>query len=1010
MTVQIDKYLAAELEPKQQNVWQQANIMKYGELKNISDKEGFCIFLPPPNVTGTLHMGHAFNQTIMDILIRHARMNGKDALWVPGMDHAGIATQIVVERQLAQQGIDKNDLSREAFIEKVWAWKEESGSQISEQIRRLGGSLHWDQSYFTMDEKMSAAVIKAFVQLYNDGLIYRGQRLVNWDPSLQTAVSDLEVINQEEAGFLWHISYQVAQVNQQPSNEWITVATTRPETLLGDVAVMVNPEDPRYQHLIGQEVIVPVCGRRIPIIADTYVEIGFGTGAVKVTPAHDFNDYQVARRHHLAPIAIFDNYAKCNQNTPTDYQGLSREEARLKILAALKQNQQLIAEKPHQLMIPRCERTNTIIEPMLTYQWFLDLTQKNQYNAAGELLKKGGLDAITEPALSAINQNDGLNNLNNLNKNNQKKQDEHIEIIPEEWQHTYRHWLNNIQDWCLSRQLVWGHQIPAWHGTDGQIFVAENAQQAQIIAQKAGYTGQLQQDNDVLDTWFSSALVPFASLGWGDKTLSETEQQAILDHFLPSATLVTGYDIIFFWVARMVMLTRYFTGKNPFKSVYVHGLVRDAEGKKMSKSEGNTLDPIDLIDGIDLEKLLEKRTKGLRRPETAPQVVEKTKQAFPNGIPSFGTDALRFTFASLATLGRHINFDAKRCEGYLHFCNKLWNATRFVLMQVNQQIQKAPQLQAMLNEGTSLIELVKTGKIQNLCDRWLVSELEKSITEINQHIKTYRFDLMANASYSLLWETYCDWYVEFSKITLQQNQDVKDIHQMHQTLLVLIDGLQQILKLLHPIMPFMTEELSAAIKPYLPKNNINANINCLAQESYPQENDFAQAANIKNTTENEMAQLKQSIQICRQLRSQMNISPAQKVPLQIYIPANYHQNQQTLDVLEASLPYLKTLAKLERIECIKLAANVEAPVLECASKLGELIFALILEESETEKAQRFEKLKKQSIKMQQELEKCLARLVLPGYVDKAPAHLIEQDKARIQTLEAQIALIEKQLV
>jgi valyl-tRNA synthetase len=980
-----DKYHHGLLETHQQNIWQDSKIMTHGNLDAYLDQKPFCVFLPPPNVTGTLHMGHGFNQTIMDILIRHARMSGHDALWVPGMDHAGIATQIVVERQLQQQGVDKNQLSREEFIQKVWDWKEQSGSQITEQIKRLGGSLHWDQNYFTMDEKMSAAVRKAFVQLYEDGLIYRGQRLVNWDPSLQTAVSDLEVTSQEEQGFLWHISYTV-----EGSDAHIVVATTRPETLLGDVAVMVNPNDERYQHLIGQFVKVPVANRLIPIIADEYVDLNFGTGAVKVTPAHDFNDYQVAKRHGLTPVVIFDLQANCNHQTPTDYQGLSREAARAKILKDLESINALVAQKPHTLMIPRCERTNTIIEPMLTYQWFLDLTEKNKYNQAGDLIQKGGWSEITKPALDAIEQDEYQQN------------SEKIRITPHEWVHTYNHWLENIQDWCLSRQLVWGHQIPAWYGEAGEVFVAETLEKAKEKAKVANYNGTLKQDDDVLDTWFSSSLVPFASLGWADDSLDFAQKQKILDHFLPSASLITGYDIIFFWVARMVMMTRYFTGKNPFKDVYVHGLVRDAEGKKMSKSEGNTLDPIDLIDGIDLDALLVKRTQGLRRPETAPKVIEKTKQAFADGIPSFGADALRFTFASLATLGRHINFDAKRCEGYLHFCNKLWNATRFVLMQVKQHTDQHPQLLELLKQAKPLF----MQESSNTCDDWFKAQLNEKTAEIAQHIKTYRFDLMANTLYALLWEIYCDWYVEFAKITLQNQQDPNNLTQKQKTLTTLLDGLYHILKLIHPVMPFITEALFKVIQPYLPNESYQSG--CLAQQKYPEFNQSYQA-NISQKMIG-VDDLKEWIQTVRQMRAQMNVSPAQKRPMNLYMPQTwqlentegFQKNQQT----QALLPYLKALAKLEKID---LSFYQQITDIQNGTAVGDLIFELIVIESEAEKEARIGKLKKQQEKLKQELEKCEARLNAPGYSDKAPAHLVEQDRQRIQTLKQQIDVLSQQL-
>ena len=919
-----------------QGIWEQKN---YSHSDVHLDKEAYSIFLPPPNVTGTLHMGHAFNQTVMDACMRHARMSGKDAAWVPGTDHAGIATQIVVERQLAAQGVNRTDLGREVFAAKVWEWKEQSGNIISQQIRRMGSSIDWSREYFTMDEKMSKAVVEAFVRLYEDGLIYRGTRLVNWDPVLGTAVSDLEVETVEVDGSMWHINYpfvdgvQTVTDKEGNSEQWtgITIATTRPETLLGDMAICVHPEDVRYQNLIGKMVELPLCNRNIPIIADEYADPEFGTGALKITPAHDFNDYAVGKRHNLEFLSILNLDATVNANAPAAYQGMDRFVARKQIVADLDAAGLLVKTAPHKLMQPKSERTGTVIEPMLTSQWFMELTEK-------------GKTAIVEPALKAVNSGE-------------------IKLIPENWNSTYNHWLENIQDWCISRQLWWGHQIPAWYTDTGDVIVARTESDAQAKAATQGYTGALRREEDVLDTWFSSALVPFSSLGWPEKTPD-------LEHFLPSSVLVTGYDIIFFWVARMVMMTQYFTGKIPFKSVYVHGLIRDAEGKKMSKSEGNVLDPVDLIDGIELAPLLDKRTTGLRRPETAPQVRKATEKEFPNGIPAYGTDALRFTFASLATQGRSINFDSKRCEGYRNFCNKLWNATRFVLMNCEGQdcgIEENAEL-----EYTAV-------------DRWVINELQRIEEQVNKNFPEYRLDLIAQNLYQFVWNVYCDWYLEMAKVTLQNGTPA----QARVTRRTLLRVLEATLRLMHPIMPFITEELWQTVAPLAGMKHTES----IMLAAYP----VADEGKINVDADVWMSELQGLVDATRNLRGEMNLSPAQKAPL--FISASSEQH----DKLNAFAPYLKALAKLSEVTVdAQLPENQGAPVQVVGS------VEMMLKVEIDVKAER-ERLSKEITRLQGEIAKANGKLNNAGFVAKAPPAVIEQEKKRVVDFGETLAKLETQL-
>jgi valyl-tRNA synthetase len=928
------------IESKWYSYWE-----SHGYFAPAGDGAPYCILLPPPNVTGTLHMGHAFQQTIMDALIRYHRMRGFKTLWQGGTDHAGIATQKIVENQLAAEGKSRHDLGRAKFVERVWEWKEESGSTITNQMRRLGASVDWSRERFTMDEGLSAAVRRVFVEWYRDGLIYRGRRLVNWDPVLMTAVSDLEVNNEERDGSLWSIRYPAAD-----GGEGVVVATTRPETMLGDVAVAVHSEDERYAPLIGKLLKLPLTGREIPVIADDYVDREFGTGAVKITPAHDFNDWQIGARHKLAPRVILTLDAKINEDAPEKYRGLDRFAARKAVLADLEAEGLLVETKKHKLQVPISQRSDAVIEPMLTDQWFLDLTSETRVDGKPG---PGGKKAITEPALNAVRTGE-------------------VKFVPENWATTYNQWLENIQDWCVSRQLWWGHRIPAWYDEAGNIFVGEDEADALAHATTKP-VGTLRRDEDVLDTWFSSALWPFSTLGWPGETPERAAEWKDFNIFLPSSVLVTGFDIIFFWVARMVMATLYFTKRVPFREVYINAIVRDAEGQKMSKSKGNTIDPLDLIDGIDLEALVRKSTASLLIPQVREKVEKRIRKEYPNGIAPVGADALRFTFAALATYGRTINFDLKRADGYKNFCNKLWNAARFVLMNCAEpgfEIRDSGSANAPVTDA----------------EKWILTRLGRTLGEVEAHFATYRFDLLAQELYEFTWNEFCDWFVELSKPALN-GSDVAAADSTRRTLLVVLELL---LRALHPIIPFVTEEIWHEVAPLLMRSSVAAknkpasmpasSTMSISTQAYPRAGDLP----ADDAAEAEIEWLKAVLTQVRRIRSEMNIAPGRTIPL-LFAAGNASDRAR-------SAKFSNQIAFLARAESQRWLDGGETEPAAAAAIVGEMKLLIPLAgliDIEAEKGRLAREIKR----IEGEIEKSNAKLGRFG--PNTPAAVVEQEKQRL---------------
>ncbi len=908
-------YKPDQIETKWYQFWEENNLFK---ASGDTTKEPYCIVIPPPNITGSLHMGHAFQDTIMDLLIRYNRMKGKNTLWQPGTDHAGIATQMVVERQLNAEGKSRHDLGREAFIERIWEWKEESGGNITQQLRRMGASPDWTRERFTMDEGLSDAVQKVFIQLYEEGLIYRGKRLVNWDPVLKTAVSDIEVESNEEESSMWYLRYPIAG-----TDEVIVVATTRPETMLGDTAVAVHPEDERYAKYIGKMIDLPFCDRQIPIIADEYVDPEFGTGCVKITPAHDFNDYEMGVRHDLPMINIFNDDATINDDMPKAYRGLDRFDARKKLVEDFEKAGLLEKIEPHKLMIPRCDRTNQIIEPYLTDQWFVDAK------------------TLAKPAIDAVKNKD-------------------IKFIPQNWENTYFEWMNNIQDWCISRQLWWGHRIPAWYDEEGNIYVGES-EEAIRKEHNLGDEITLTQDEDVLDTWFSSALWPFSTLGWPEKTPE-------LETYYPTSVLVTGFDIIFFWVARMIMFGLHFMDEIPFKEVYFHGLVRDQDGQKMSKSRGNVLDPIDLIDGIDLESLVEKRTTGLMQPQMAPRIEADTRKHFPEGIRPFGTDALRFTFTALATNGRDIIFDVGRIEGYSNFCNKIWNAARFVFMNTEEK------------------EVAENREKLSHIDRWILSRLDHALSEVNRHIEGYRFDLATQALYDFIWHEFCDWYLELTKPILNGDFSDDEKAATRYNLLFVLDA---ILRALHPFMPYITEEIWQKLTTIAPNFKTAVSIS-VAEFPVVEAKDEALEAEIN--------WLQEVLLAVRRIRGEMNISPGR--PLDVLYE---NATEEDLTRIEKNELFLARMGRLESFSPVKGEAPESAVVV-----IGKMRLLIPLADL-IDKEQELARLEREIGKIEPQIKALTGKLANPGFTNNAPEKVVEGERAKLQDAENKLAELKQQL-